>query len=176
LYGEKPKILAASCGAAGRPMNQLAYTLFAMILAVLLMVALPGCGSQPAFEFDAHDSMPAQDELIEFPLGQYSIPIPLVRAFEFDRTAAKRNRLEFSFELYALVERDGETQLIKLWERHEGKVRSRVIQVCRSAKLEDLQEPELAKLKSHLADAVHAELGAKTIRRLLVSEVVTQKL
>ena len=63
-----------------------------------------------------------------------------------------------------------------MWQRHEGKIRDRVIQVCRNARLEDLQEPELAKLKSHLVDAVQAELGTNSIRRLLIAEVVTQKL
>ena len=159
----------------GRAMNQFLYTLLAAFVAVVLVAVLPGCGAQPTYEFDELDSMPAQDELIEFPLGQYSIPIPLVRTLEVDNSP-KRNRIVFSFELHALTTRDGETQLSDVWERHEGKLRDRVIQVCRNARLEDLEEPELATLKSHLVDAVHAELGPKSVRKLLVSEIVTQKL
>lgn len=156
-------------------MNHAIYIWLAIVVAVVLVATLPGCSAQPTYAFDELDSMPAQDELIEFPLGKYSIPIPLVRSLEMD-SASKRNRLEFSFELHALTTRDGESQLADVWERHEGKLRDRVIQVCRNAKLEDLQEPELATLKSHLVDAVHAELGPKSVRKLLVSEIVTQKL
>jgi hypothetical protein len=51
-----------------------------------------------------------------------------------------------------------------------------VILVCRNATAEDLQEPELATLKSHLTDAVHAELGTQCIRKLLITDVVLRKL
>ncbi len=145
------------------------------LCAGLLVVALAGCESKSTYAFDELDSTPAQDELIEFSLGNYKIPIPLTH--NFGPTAApKRNRLEFSFELYALIARDYQSQLASLWHRHEGKIRDHVIQACRNAKLEELEEPELSKLKSHLNDAIQAELGANSIRRLLVSEVVLSKL
>ena len=147
----------------------------AALAAGIVVAALTGCSSPPTYEFDELDSTPAQDELIEFPLGKYSIPIPLVHPYD-NGSGSKRNRLEFSFELHALVTGDYESQLAELWERHEGTVRDRIILVCRNAKLEELQEPELATLKSHLTDAIQAELGPKGIRRLLISEVDTQKL
>jgi flagellar basal body-associated protein FliL len=156
-------------------MNRPRATPLAILAVGVLAVATGGCGSRPTYEFDELDSTPAQDELIEFSLGTYAIPIPLVQAYG-PSEGPKRNQVEFSFELHALITSDYESQLTGMWERHEGTIRDRVIRVCRNATLEELQEPELATLKSHLTDAVQAELGPKTIRRLLISEVVTQKL
>jgi len=125
--------------------------------------------------FDELDLTPAQDELIEFPLGKYVIPIPLVQSSGMNE-GLKRNRVEFSFALHALVTRDCKIQLAGAWKRHEGKLRDRIILVCRNATVEELQEPEFATLKSHLTDAVQAEFGSKCIRRLLISDVITRKL
>jgi len=147
----------------------------AAVAAALLAVSLAGCDSTPTYEFDELDSTPAQDDLIEFSLGTYVIPIPLVRSYEAG-AGPKRNRVEFSFELHALITGDYQSELARMWDRHEGMIRDRVILVCRNATAEELQEPELATLKSHLTDAVQAELGSKRIRRLLISEVDTRQL
>lgn len=140
-----------------------------------MLCATPGCGGSEDFEFDELDLTPTQDELIEFSLGKYVVPIPLLQAATLEE-GVKRNRVEFAFSLYALVSPECKKKLSTEWKRHEGKVRDRVILVCRNATAEDLQESELAKLKSHLTDAVHAELGKQCIRRLLISDVVVRKL
>jgi flagellar basal body-associated protein FliL len=149
--------------------------LLAAFAAGVLVAASAGCGAKDEFAFDELDLTPAQDELIEFSLGKYSIPIPLLQATMMDE-GLKRNRVEFSFALYALVSAECKSRLASQWKRHEGKLRDRIILICRNATADELQEPELATLKSHLTDAVQAELGSQCIRRLLVSEVVTRKL
>ncbi len=156
-------------------MNHRIQTLLAILAASLLVVATIGCGPKEDFEFDELDLTPAQDELIEFSLGKYVIPIPLLKSTGSD-TGVKRNRVEFSFALHALVSNDCKKQLAGQWKRHAGKLRDRIILVCRNATVDELQEPELAMLKSHLTDAVHAEFGPRCIRRLLISEVTTRKL
>lgn len=156
-------------------MNHRIYSLLANFAAGLLVVAAIGCGPKEDFEFDELDLTPAQDELIEFSLGKYVIPVPLLRS-SGSGDGVKRNRVEFSFALYALVTSDCKKRLAGQWKRHEGKLRDRIILICRNATIEDLQEPELATLKTHLTDAVHAELGSNCIRRLLISEVITRKL
>jgi Flagellar basal body-associated protein FliL len=150
-------------------------TALAAALAVAAFAACAGCGGQDEFAFDELDLTPAQDEFIEFSLGKYTIPIPLLHETTMDE-GLKRNRVEFSFALYALVTADCEKRLAHQWKRYEGKVRDRIILVCRNVTAEELREPELATLKTHLTDAVHAELGAQCIRRLLVTDVVTRKL
>jgi flagellar basal body-associated protein FliL len=147
----------------------------AILAAALLAASIAGCNSAPTYEFDELDSTPAQDELIEFSLGKYVIPIPLVRSYAAS-AGPKRNRVEFSFELHALITGDYQSELTGMWDRHQGTIRDRVILVCRNATADELQEPELATLRSHLTDAVQAELGSKRIRRLLISEVDMRQL
>ncbi|MGE3240699.1 MAG: hypothetical protein AB7G28_22275 [Pirellulales bacterium] len=139
------------------------------------LLCAAGCAPSEDFEFDELDLTPAQDEMVEFSLGKYVVPIPLIEPTSLD-DGVKRNRVEFAFSLYALVDPICKKRLAAQWKRHEGKVRDRVILVCRNATGEYLQESELAKLKSHLTDAVHAELGTQCIRRLLISDVVLRKL
>ena len=149
--------------------------ILSVVFVALAAAATIGCGPKEDFEFDELDLTPAQDELVEFSLGKYAIPIPLVESSSLD-TGVKRNRVEFSFALHALVTRDCQAQLAAKWKRHEGKLRDRIILVCRNTTAEELQEPELAMLKSHLTDAVQAEFGTQCIRRLLISEVATHQL
>jgi hypothetical protein len=142
-------------------------------LVALLGIAIGGCKPRTAYEFDALDFTPAQDELSEFSLGHYDIPIPVTKS---DGEGESRNRMEITFDLYALVAPSYESQLHESWERHEGKIRDCVIRVCRNASLEDLQEPELSTLKSHLSDSLQEQVGQNGIHRLLMSEVATKEL
>jgi hypothetical protein len=147
----------------------------AAVVIGVLGIAEGGCNSPAPYEFDALDLTPTQDELIEFSLGHYSIPIPVVRPYE-QKEKPRQNRIEFDFDLYALIPRDYEREMTDSWARHEGKIRDRIIRVCRAASLEELQESELSTLKSHLTDAVQSQLGRTGIRRLLVAEVSQREL
>jgi hypothetical protein len=134
-----------------------------------------GCGSGPTFEFDDLDLVPTQEELTEFSLGKYRIPIPLVD----DRAAnrpPRRNNLQLDFELFALVSRHDKWKITEAWKRHEGKIRDRVIRICRNASLDELQEPELETLKNRLMDALAPHLGEKELRKLVITEIVSQEL
>jgi hypothetical protein len=146
-----------------------------VLAAGLLVAALGGCASRTAYEFDALDLTPAQDEMSEFSLGHFVIPIPIAKSDGLSE-GESRNRLVFSFDLFALVSPSDVPLLTDSWQRHEGNTRDCIIRVCRNASLEELQEPELSTLKSHLTDAVQDQLGAKCVHRLLISEVATREL
>jgi hypothetical protein len=51
-----------------------------------------------------------------------------------------------------------------------------VISICRSASVDDLQEPELATLKARLTDVLATQLGEKRLRQLLITDVVSRQL
>jgi flagellar basal body-associated protein FliL len=140
-----------------------------------LLIAAVGCGSPPTFEFDTQDLSPTQEEMSEFSLGKYTIPIPIEERHA-DKAPQRANRFQLDFKLHALVSRQQETHLADAWEHHSGKVRDRVIRVCRNASVDELQEPELETLKAHLMDAVQAQLGDHGIRQLLITEVVSEPL
>ena len=133
-----------------------------------------GCGSDPTFEFDQLDLVAAEEELEEFSLGEYAIPIPAVENPAGGGTS-KHNRVQMDFELFALVPPHEKSTLSQAWERHQGMIRDRVIRVCRDASLEVLHEPELGTLKAKLMDALAVHLG-ENIHQLLITEVVTHEI
>src|SRR3954462_7424153 len=88
-----------------------------------------GCKSKARFRLDGIDVLPPVEELKEFSLGQYQIPIPIVD----DRNQAKltrHNSYQFDFTLYALVSPKEKSRIEDAWERHEGQIRDQVINVC----------------------------------------------
>jgi len=141
----------------------------ALLLASCLWAA-GGCGQKQEFQFDELDLVPEREQLTEFSLGKYAIPIPVSDGGP-GSTHNRRNRFQFDFELIAVVQREHESQVADSWERHRGKISDRVIRVCRNASLDDLEE-----LKAHLMDAVQAQLGDKEIRQLVISEVKSREL
>ena len=134
-----------------------------------------GFTSHSAFEFDALDLAPPQEELSEFPLGTYTIPIPMV-VERASNEPEHHNRFQLDFQLYALISPEHKAQIADDWARHEGKIRDHVISVCRNASADALQEPELSTLKAQLMDALAAQIGEKEVRQLLITEVVSQEL
>ncbi len=140
-----------------------------------LFVLVGGCSSRPTFEFDELDLVPAQEKFAEISLGEYRIPIPVV-TYQDDNRPRNRNGFQVEFELFALVSPDDKSQITEAWDRHQGKIRDRVIRICRNSSLEELQEPELTTLKGRLLDALAPHLGEKEVRQLLVTEIVSQKL
>jgi hypothetical protein len=147
----------------------------ALLAGTVVLCTLAGCGSRPAFEFDALDLAPPQEELTEFSLGEYRIPIPVAEE-RGQSQPAYRHRFQFDFELHALVSPAEQSQVADAWARHEGKIRDQVIRVCRKATVDELQEPELATLKARLIDALASQMGESEVRRLLLTEVVSQEL
>ena len=149
---------------------------WALAVSVVTVCIAGGCGSHySTFEFDALDLAPPQEELSEFMLGQYSIPIPVAEQ-RGSNEPEHRNRLQLDFELYALVRPEKKSTIADDWARHEGKIRDDVIRVCRNASVDELQEPELSTLKARLMDALAAQMGKNDVRQLLITEVVSQKL
>jgi hypothetical protein len=146
----------------------------AVIACAWLWLAASGCDSEPTFEFDELDLVAAEEELEEFALGEYAIPIPAADQ-RADGRGTPRNRFQMDFELFALVSPNRKWKVSEAWNRHEGKIRDRVIRVCRNATLEVLHEPELGTLKAKLMDALGPHLG-EDVRQLLITEVVTHEI
>ena len=81
----------------------------------VLGCATSGCKSKPPFQLDGIDVLPPVEELKEFSLGQYQIPISIVD----DRNQAKltrHNRFQFDFTLFALVSPKEKSQIEDAWE------------------------------------------------------------
>ena len=146
-----------------------------LLAAALFACALAGCSSKSSFKYDQLDVNSAEEELSEFSLGKYQIPIPVADE-RHNESASRRNRFQFDFELYAVVSPKEEAHIADVWDRHQGVIRDRVINICRSASVEELREPELATLKSRLTDVLAMQLGEKRLRQLLIIDIVSQAL
>jgi hypothetical protein len=149
--------------------------LFLCCVLVACCCAAPGCGTKPGYKFDQLDILPAEEELTEFSLGKYQIPIPLSEDHGQNKLT-RRNRLQFDFELFALVSPKEQSQFEDAWGRHEGVIRDEVINICRSATIDELREPELATLKARLTDVLASQLGEKRLRQLLITDVASTEL
>ena len=149
--------------------------LFRAVLAAWFCLAPVGCGSGPTFEFDELDMVPGREELTEVALGEYQIPIPVIE-YRADDRMTRRNRFQFDFKLFALVPARDRWQVEDAWARHEGKIRDRVIRVCRNTPLDDLQERQLASLKAELINWLGPQLGEGSIRQLMITEIVSQEI
>ena len=100
------------------------------LAAVLCGLAVAGCSSKSNFEFDRLDVSPAEEELAEFPLGEYKIPISVIQDDD-QAGVTRRNRFQFDFKLFAVVSPKEESQIKDAWERHEGVIRDQIIGICR---------------------------------------------
>lgn len=144
-------------------------------VALLVVGAAAGCGSKPNFEFDRVGLIPIEENLSEFTLGEFKIPIP-VSDERNPIHLVRHNRFQFDFQLHALVSPGDKAQLAEAWKRHEGMLRNQVISICRSASVRDFMEPDLATLKARLTNVLAARLGEKRVRQLLITDVVSQEL
>jgi hypothetical protein len=141
----------------------------------LSCLAAGGCGSEAPFKFDELDLVAAKEELEEFSLGEYAIPIPATAAAGADGKAPAQNRVQMDFELFALVSPHEKSKFSDAWERHEGMIRDQVIRVCRNSPPEVLHEPELGTLKAKLKDALGPHFG-HDVHQLLITDVVTREI
>jgi hypothetical protein len=144
--------------------------------ASVLVCALIGCHSKSSFKFDLLDQLPPEEVLKEFPLGEYKIPISVVIEDRSQNKLTRRNRLQLDFKLFALVSPKEAPQIEEAWGHHEGQIRNDVMNTCRNASVDELQEPELTTLKARLTDVLTAKLGDKPLRALVINQIVTQQL
>ena len=82
----------------------------------VLGCASSGCKSKAPFQLDGIDVLPPVEELKEFSLGKYQIPISIVD----DRNQSKLSRhncFQFDFTLYALVSPKEKSQIEDAWEQ-----------------------------------------------------------
>ncbi len=144
-------------------------------LAVLL-VALCGCGEEKkATVFDEISRMPTREELVEIEMGQFTIPVPIVLESATERFEPD-NLIQLEFTLFAVVDPNHLSMVQRVRRRNEGRIRNRVIRVCRNTPRDDLLEPQLTTLKAHLLDELQPLIGGPAVRRVGVHSVTLDEL
>lgn len=138
-----------------------------LALAALASLAAGCAEPEKASVFDEISRMPTKEEMAEIDLGSFIVPVPIV--LETAQAAYETgNLMEIEMRLVAVAYPDEVGQVERLMERNAGRIRDRVIRVCRSTTRDDLTESQKSTLKAHLLDAVQPLLGGDAIRQLVV--------
>ena len=147
------------------------------VAALTALVALCcGCAEEEkATVFDEISRMPLREELIEIELGKFFVPVPIVLESATERFEPD-NLIQIEFTLFAVVDPDRVSMVKRVRERNEGRIRNRVIRVCRNTPRDDLLEPELTTLKAHLLDDLQPLIGGPAVRRVGVRHVTLDEL
>jgi flagellar basal body-associated protein FliL len=133
-----------------------------------------GCGSEKTSPFERFERLPTIAELVTVDLGEYHIPVPVEPTAESSPTTATQVQIEF--RLHAAVLPQHEATMISNFERLEGRLRDRVIHVCRHASAEELLDPELSTLKTELSDSLKPFIGNARIERLHIEDPQVRRL
>lgn len=138
------------------------------------LLAAAGCGGVEELATPDYELLSFREQLAEIPLGAYSVPVPI--AFEAEGGLGRDNRLQFRFELFALVSPRDRAKAIACLARQKGQLRDTVISVCRNSTVDDLLDPQLSNLRSRLLDAIQPLLENVTPKRILVTRRMTEPL
>lgn len=151
-------------------------TLYALCGAILLAACAMsvGCGSKKTSPFERFERLPTIAELVTVDLGEYHIPVPVEPTAESSPNSATQVQIEF--RLHAAVLPKHEATMISNFQRLEGRLRDRVIHVCRHATAQELLDPELSTLKTELSDSLKPFIGNARIERLHIEDPQVRRL
>lgn len=144
---------------------------------VALLALLAGCGSAPdPEELTELELVPTRPETREIDFGMYNVPVPGQTLDEEQGEVLSYNYLQLRFKLVGIVEPNDESETTRLAERHRGELRDRVINVCRNASLQELQDPELVTLKLSLIDATQPVFEGIVFDTVLIRDYMIESL
>ena len=147
---------------------------FAYTLLTISVCLCFGCGKDETY-VDEMEILPQKEELAEFSLGKYMIPLPvnpLVHATEWSHG----NPMYLSFDLFVVVKPNDISKIERAWARSEGRFRDEVLTTCRQANLDELTEPTLATLKGKLIRVAIRRFDEHIVRRIVINEIKVRPL
>lgn len=139
-------------------------------------VLLAGCfGEPPKRAYEDLALLPKREVLVEISLGAFAIPVPIVIESASDRFEPD-NLLQIEFGMFIVVDPTDAKQVKRLKKLNKGRIRDKVIRVCRNTPRDDLLDSQLSTLKAHLLDAVKPYLGGEAVRRVGLNRVALDEL
>lgn len=139
-----------------------------------LLLAGSGCGQAETSPFERFERLPTVEQLVTVDLGEYVVPVPVEPGEDASGVAA--TQLQIEFFLHAAVLPEHVRSLRQNYERLEGRFRDNVIDVCRNTSVEDLLDPSLTTLKTHLADSMKPFLGDAQLERIHIVDPQVKRL
>lgn len=147
---------------------------YPLLAGLACLLAGAGCGQTETSPFERFERLPTIEQLVTVDLGEFVVPVP-VEPGE-DATPISATQVQIEFFLHAAVLPEHERTLRQNYERLEGRFRDNVIDVCRNTSIEDLLDPGLTTLKTHLADSMKPFIGDARIERIHIVDPQVKRL
>lgn len=153
--------------------------MLAAIVVAFALVLLLGCGEVKQSQFEIYlnqlDAEASLETAAELHLGDFNIasalPLPESVAAEYDEDEEIEPLwVQVKFQLFAIVAPKDKKAVIAACERHRGMIDDTVINVCREATKEELDDSRWATLKSRLLDQIRPILGDERVRQLTFAD------
>ncbi|WP_146583680.1 hypothetical protein [Posidoniimonas polymericola] len=141
------------------------------------LAALVGCGGDEkvTFTIDEQEVGRISEELVEVAIGDFEVPVPVAYVDDESNTRYK-NAVLFRFHLDALVDPHEASSARRLVERNSSTLNDRVMTTCRNSTIGELLDPQLNAFRSRALDAVQPIFEGHLLRRLVITDVITDPL
>ena len=143
------------------------------LFGLMVLLVCNGCGGSEAPKLSDYleelEINTPLEALKEVSLGRYNISAAALAHEEASNTES-RTWVQARCELYVVVAPGDEKALMVAHERHQGMFDDMVVQILRSASLDELTDPRWAMIKSRISDAARSLLGEQRIRHVVVNE------
>ena len=137
------------------------------------LIALPGCGGVEEAKLDDYlevlEFNTPLESLKEVQLGDYRVS-SATRTQEASRTDTHRTWVQITCKLYVVVDPEDASTVVEVYERHRGVFDDTVVEIFRSATIDELSDPRWSTIKSRLSDFARLVLGGERIRQIVIDD------
>jgi hypothetical protein len=134
---------------------------------------LPGCGgveeAKLADYLEVLDFNKPLESLAEVQLGEYRVSSATGKQEDLQRNA-QRTWVQISCKLYVVVTPENTSIVTKSYERHRGMFDDNIVQIFRSATVDELSDPRWSVIKSRLSDFARPILGEERIHQIVIDD------
>ncbi len=143
----------------------------AVVAAVLIV--LPGSGGVEDAKLDDYlevlEFNTPLESLKEVQLGDYSVS-SATRTQEASQTDTQRIWVQITCKLYVIVAPEDEPTVVEAYKRHRGVFDDTIVQIFRSATIDELSDPRWSTIKSRLSDFARPVLGGERIHQIVIND------
>lgn len=107
------------------------------------------------------------EALKEVPVGNFKVSAATL-AQEDEKGSDSRTWVNAKCKIYVVVDPGDEKGLLGAYERHRGMFDDLVVQILRSASMDELTDPRWATIKSRISDAARSVLGGERVRDVVL--------
>jgi hypothetical protein len=151
-----------------QPPRAICLTVVAAVLTIL-----PGCGGVEEAKLEDYleelDFSKPMESHAEVRLGDYRVSSAAGKQ-EGSKRDAELTWVQISCKLYVIVEPKNVDVVTEAYERHRGMFDDTIVQIFRSATIDELTDPRWSALKSRLSDFARPILGEDRVHQVVIND------